>query len=320
MLTEVRFWKQNRMKTVDATANRCCRMPTMGAATVTRQEILQQAIRQLEVAGIPDARRNAEWLLCEVLSCSRAQLYAYPDEPVKAAQQAQLAALLARRLRREPLQYVLGYVEFLGLRLEVGPAVLIPRPETEWLTARLLENLPTCRPLRILDVGTGSGCIALAIKHRRPEVQVYACDISPEALAVARRNAQKLGLEVVWQQADVLAEDFPTQIPGPFDVMVSNPPYLAIDEAETLPPEVRAYEPPVALYAGSDPLRFYRALARHGQQLLASGGQLVCEVHAYHAHEVVRLLAAQGYSEVMLENDLAGLPRIVWATWSTSEA
>ncbi|WP_210374098.1 peptide chain release factor N(5)-glutamine methyltransferase [Rhodothermus bifroesti] len=295
-------------------------MPTMSVATVTRQEILQQAIRQLEAAGVPDARRNAEWLLCEVLSCSRAQLYAYPDEPVGAAQQAQLAALLARRLRREPLQYVLGYVEFLGLRLEVGPGVLIPRPETEWLTARLLEILPTRKPLRLLDVGTGSGCIALAIKHHQPAMQVYACDISTDALAIAQRNAERLGLDVVWLQADVLAADFPAQVPGPFDVIVSNPPYLALDEAETLPPEVRDYEPPVALYAGADPLRFYRALAHHGQQLLVPGGQLVCEVHAYHAGEVIHVLATKGYSNVTLEHDLAGLPRMVRAVLPKPDA
>ena len=281
--------------------------------TITQGELLQQAIQRLEAAGVPDARRNAEWMLCEVLGCSRAQLYAYPERPVDAARRARFAELLARRLRREPLQYVLGYVEFLGLRLEVGPGVLVPRPETEWLTERVLQELQSTPGPRVLDVGTGSGCIALAIKHHRSDADVWACDISPEALAIARRNAERLGLQVHWVEADVLADSFPENVPGPFDLIVSNPPYLALHEADELPPEVRDYEPPVALYAGEDPLRFYRALARHGHVLLKPGGRLACEVHAHYGTDVVALFEACGYEAVRLERDLAGNPRLVWA-------
>jgi len=281
--------------------------------TISQGELLQQAIQRLEAAGVPDARRNAEWMLCEVLGCSRAQLYAYPERPVDAARRARFAELLARRLRREPLQYVLGYVEFLGLRLEVGPGVLVPRPETEWLTERVLQELQSTPGPRVLDVGTGSGCIALAIKHYRSDANVWACDISPEALAIARRNAERLGLQVHWVEADVLADSFPENVPGPFDLIVSNPPYLALHEADELPPEVRDYEPPVALYAGEDPLRFYRALARHGHVLLKPGGRLACEVHAHHGTDVVALFEASGYDNVRLERDLAGNPRLVWA-------
>ncbi|MDQ7040811.1 MAG: peptide chain release factor N(5)-glutamine methyltransferase [Rhodothermus sp.] len=280
---------------------------------VTQGELLQQAIQRLEAAGVPDARRNAEWMLCEVLGCARAQLYAYPERPVSVSQQARFAELLARRLRREPLQYVLGYVEFLGLRVEVGPGVLIPRPETEWLTERVLQAMRSVPALRVLDVGTGSGCIALAIKHHRPDADVWACDISPEALAIARRNAERLGLEVHWLKADVLNASFPAQVPGPFTLIVSNPPYLSLHEADELPPEVRDYEPPVALYAGEDPLRFYRALARHGHTLLQPGGWLACEVPAPHGADVTMLFEATGYQEVRLERDLAGHPRLVWA-------
>jgi len=280
---------------------------------VTQGELLQQAIQRLEAAGVPDARRNAEWMLCEVLGCSRAQLYAYPERPVDTAQQARFAELLSRRLQREPLQYVLGYVEFLGLRLEVGPGVLVPRPETEWLTERVLQEMQPILTPRVLDVGTGSGCIALAIKHHRRDAEVWACDISPEALAIARRNAERLGLDVHWQQADVLDASFPVQMPGPFDLIVSNPPYLSIHEANELPPEVRDYEPPVALYAGEDPLRFYRALARHGHLLLKPDGWLACEVPAHHGTDVIMLFEAASYQTVRLERDLAGNPRLVWA-------
>ncbi len=280
---------------------------------VTQGELLQQAIQRLEAAGVPDARRNAEWMLCEVLGCSRVQLYAYPERPVNTDQQARFSELLTRRLQREPLQYVLGYVEFLGLRLEVGPGVLVPRPETEWLTERVLQEMQPIPTPRVLDVGTGSGCIALAIKHHRPDADVWACDISSEALAIARRNAERLGLEVRWQQADVLDPSFPAQMPGPFDLIVSNPPYLSLHEADELPPEVRNYEPPVALYAGEDPLRFYRALARNGHILLKPGGWLACEVPAHHGTDVLVLFEAAGYQTVRLERDLAGNPRLVWA-------
>jgi len=286
---------------------------TVENGTITQVELLQQAIQRLEAAGVPDARRNAEWMLCEVLGCSRAQLYAYPERPVDAARRARFAELLARRLRREPLQYVLGYVEFLGLRLEVGPGVLVPRPETEWLTERVLQELQSTPGPRVLDLGTGSGCIALAIKHHRSDAGVWACDISPEALAIARRNAERLGLQVHWVKADMLADSFPENVPGPFDLIVSNPPYLALHEADELPPEVRDYEPPVALYAGEDPLRFYRALARHGHVLLKPGGRLACEVHAHYGTDVVALFEACGYEAVRLERDLAGNPRLVWA-------
>lgn len=285
--------------------------------TITQAELLQQAIQRLEAAGVPDARRNAEWILCEVLGCSRAQLYAYPERPVDAARQAQFAGLLVRRLRREPLQYVLGYVEFLGLRLEVRPGVLVPRPETEWLTEQVLQEMPAAPAQRVLDVGTGSGCIALAIKYHRPDAEVWACDISLDALTIAQRNARRLRLNVHWVVADVLAVSFPESVPGPFDLIVSNPPYLAWHEADELPPEVRDYEPPIALYAGEDPLCFYRALARHGHVLLKQGGRLACEVHAHYGSDVVRLFERSGYEKVRLEHDLASNPRLVWA-WKLS--
>ncbi len=286
---------------------------TVENSTITQGELLRQAIQRLEAAGVPDARRNAEWMLCEVLGCSRAQLYAYPERSVDTAHRTRFAEMLARRLRREPLQYVLGYVEFLGLRLEVGPGVLVPRPETEWLTERVLQELPSTSGLRVLDIGTGSGCIALAIKYHRPDADVWACDISLEALAIARRNAERLGLEVHWVEADVLALSFSEKLPGPFDLIVSNPPYLALHEADELPPEVRDYEPSVALYAGADPLRFYRALACYGQVLLTPGGRLACEVHAHHGADVVALFEVSGYEAVELVRDLAGNPRLVWA-------
>lgn len=285
----------------------------MESNSITQGELLQQAIQRLKAAGVPDARRNAEWMLCDVLGCSRAQLYAYPERPVATVQQRRFAELLARRLRREPLQYVLGYVEFLGLRLEVGPGVLIPRPETEWLTERVLQELQSILQPRVLDVGTGSGCIALAIKQGRPDAEVWGCDISPEALAIAQRNAEQLGLHVAWKQMDALEASFPENVPSPFDLIVSNPPYLALHEANELPPEVRDYEPPEALYAGEDPLRFYRALARHGQVLLKPGGRLACEVHAHYGKDVVAWFKAAGYEDVELEYDLADKPRLVWA-------
>lgn len=277
----------------------------------TRRALLEEVTRALQAGDVPEARRNAEWMLEDALGCSRAHLFAGADRPVMPEQARTAARMVARRLRREPLQYILGAVDFYGLRLRVTPAVLIPRPETEEVVEHALGLLTGRVAPRVLDVGTGSGCIALALQHARPDAVVAACDVDAAALDVARANAAAHVLAVTFLQADALAPAFASRVPGGLDLLISNPPYLADDEAPTLAPEVRDYEPPRALFAGADPLRFYRALVGPARALLRPGGFLVFETHHDHAEAVYELLRRHGFTNVQLQRDLAGLRRIV---------
>jgi release factor glutamine methyltransferase len=189
---------------------------------------------------------------------------------------------------------------------------MVPRPETECVVDRALACIENKEQPRVLDVGTGSGGIALALKHERPDAVVSACDTSTDALAVARANAEQLRLDVRFLEADVLAEEIPEEIPGDLDLLVSNPPYIPDDEADTLPPVVREYDPDVSLFAGDDPLRFYRALIDWACALCVSEGAAVFEVHAEHAGAVEALLRREGLAGVRVEEDLSGRPRVAW--------
>ncbi len=280
---------------------------------ITWGMLLDDAVRRQEAAGLSDARRAALWMLGEILGVGPAHLVAYPEREATPRQAEAFAAMLARSLRREPLQYILGYRDFYGLRMRLTPAVLIPRPETEQVVEAALGLLKGRTAPRVLDVGTGSGCIALVLKHERADAEVYACDVSQAALDVARTNAETHHLAVTFFRADVLALDFPHHVPAPFDLIISNPPYIADDEADGLAPEVRHYEPHQALFAGHDPLRFYRAIIGHARVMLAPGGVLVFETHAHHADAVCVLLTESGFIDVQLQHDLAGRPRIVTA-------
>ena len=272
--------------------------------------LLEDSLQRLVTAGIDDPRRNAEWLLCEALAMSRAGLYAASRERVEPEAAMRFSEMLSRRLQHEPLQYILGYAEFMGLRMTVTPDVLIPRPETEEVVEAALARLGARKMPVILDAGTGSGCIALAIKTARPDAEVYACDISGAALAVARRNAAAHGLAVTWIEADMLGEDLPDTIPAGFDLLISNPPYVPEEEIPTLPEEVRSWEPCAALIAPGDPLVFYRGLAQRGLRMLREDGWIVLEAHADYGESVRRILKEAGYAEVCLEKDMAGRDRI----------
>ncbi|RMH56152.1 MAG: peptide chain release factor N(5)-glutamine methyltransferase [Bacteroidetes bacterium] len=278
----------------------------------TRRRLLEAGTAALQRRRIEPARRQAAWMLAEVLGCTHAQLLAYGEQPVPEAAVAVFEAMLTRRLRGEPLQYILGHTDFFGLRLRVTPAVLIPRPETEQVVEAALEAVEGVARPRILDVGTGSGCIALALKHARPEAAVWACDVSPEALALAAENAATLELEVTVLAADVLAPDVVDRVPADLDLLISNPPYIPDAEAVTLEREVRDYEPALALFSGDDPLRFYRRLVAVAPRLLRPGGWLVLETHADFG-EAVAALARTALDEVQVRRDLAGRHRIVVA-------
>ena len=227
---------------------------------------------------------------------------------------AKLAALQARLLAHEPVQYVLGTAHFAGMELEVTPATLIPRPETEELV-QLIEREQAGRPgRRVLDVGTGSGCLALALARALPGAEVLAVDISAAALAVARRNAEAWAPAVAFQQVDILRE-MPIGIaPGTLDVLVSNPPYVRESERAGMRENVLAWEPATALFVpDEDPLLFYRRLAEIGAQLLAADGVAYLEINEALGAETAELFAAQGFAEVRVVADMFGKPRVVRA-------
>lgn len=218
----------------------------------------------------------------------------------------------------KPIQHVLGMAWFMGLELHVDFRVLVPRPETEELVGLLLHAMEGKGPQRVLDIGTGSGCIALAWKSRRPEDAVFACDVSREALEVAKRNGRLLGLEVNWALHDVLSDvGMVAEWDGGFDVLISNPPYIQRFEAAEMEARVLEHEPATALFVpDGDPLLFYRniGICAIEKGWMRPGGVLGFECHRDHAHTVAEWLDSAGHwSAAQVVNDMQGVPRIVWA-------
>jgi len=276
----------------------------------SRKALLDRAAARLDAAGRDAPRRMGEWLLMEVLDTDRGQLYAHADQAVDPAAAEQFDDMVDRCEAGEPLQHVLGYTSFRGLRIEVSSAVMIPRPETEEVVGAALRVIAAIDRPRVLDVGTGSGCIALALKHERPDATVEGWDVSAAALAVARRNARKLDLEVAFSEVDLFS-DAALRGDARVDLLVSNPPYIPDDEAEQLSATVRDYDPPEALFAGEDPLRFYRGLAERAFGLCRPGGAVVLETHAEYADASAQVAREAGLTDVRVERDLSDRSRIL---------
>lgn len=222
---------------------------------------------------------------------------------------------LNRLLRREPVQYVLGTAPFLDLELEVGPGVLIPRPETEELVQLIVREQQAASTARIVDIGTGSGCIAVALSWYLPRAEVAGVDVSAEALTVARRNGQRYGENVTWLQADVFSPPEELFAAASLDVVVSNPPYVPWSEHAEMAPHVRDHEPALALFVpDDDPLRYYHRLALVGEHWLRPGGHLYLETHTHYASAVGEVLRQGPFAEVRVREDFTGRPRFVMAT------
>jgi len=278
--------------------------------------LLDAAERVLAGGPHPDkARRDAEELLLlalgrDVPGANRAWLLAHHDEPALCTASA-LATLVDRRIAGEPLQYIAGETEFYRLPFFVDRSVLIPRPETEHVVERVLELGPAFAKPRIADVGTGSGAIAIAVAHERPEAVVAATEISGAALRLARRNAERHGLakRVRFFEGDLLAPVAGEQ----FDIVVSNPPYVAERDRDSLPVEVRCFEPAEALFAGEDGLASYRRLIPAAQNALAPGGYVVLEIGFGQEEAVRALLADAGFTEIEFRADLQRIPRVASA-------
>ncbi|HRH37806.1 MAG TPA: peptide chain release factor N(5)-glutamine methyltransferase [Flavobacteriales bacterium] len=243
-----------------------------------------------------------------VIGLDPAQLELKKFESLNESDALRMHKPLERLIAGEPLQHILGEVEFHGLRLKVSREVLIPRPETEELVERIIAS--GIAPKRIVDVGTGSGCIALALKKAYPEAQVWGVDVSRMALEIACTNAERNGLEVDWQQADVLADDF--AFADELEIVVSNPPYIPSGEADLLDEHVRSFEPHVALFApDADPLLFYRVIGEKAWSALCPGGHIWFEGHWRHAQAVGDLLSSIGYSDVRVVKDMDGQDRFI---------
>ncbi len=234
--------------------------------------------------------------------------------PVPAAALAQLPAVQARLLAHEPVQYVLGTAHFAGLELEVTPATLIPRPETEELV-QLITHAQASRPgARVLDVGTGSGCLAIALARELPQAQVLAVDISAEALAVASRNAARYAPGVQVEQVDILAGWPVGAVPASLDILVSNPPYVRESERALMRENVLAWEPATALFVPDhDPLLFYRRLAVVGERLLRPGGSIWLEINEALGAETAALFTEAAFAPAAVLDDFLGRPRFVRA-------
>ena len=278
---------------------------------ITLAEVLRRSTGYLEQHGSPTPRLDAELLLAHGLGLSRIELYTQYERQLDDEELATCRELVRRRGLREPVAYVTGSWGFRGLDLAVDPRVLVPRPDTELLVDRCLELLEDVERPRVVDVGTGSGAIALSLKSERPDAEVVACDISQDALDVAAANAGRLGLDVELHRSDLLA-----QVPGDgFRLVVSNPPYVSEREMADLEPEVAEYEPRLATVAGPDGLEVYRRLLPEAAARLVDGGSLALECGSGHAPALVAELAAAGYGHAGIDPDLAGIERVVWAPW-----
>jgi release factor glutamine methyltransferase len=278
-------------------------VPTIGAA-------LAEAEGRLAAAGVETPRVDAEWLLAGILDVGRNALALNGTRPLIGMTAARYADAVQRRARREPLQQILGWEEFRGLRLRVTPDVLVPRPETEALVEWALTMLPRrgARRLRVADVGTGSGCIACALAAARGDVDVVAVDLSDPAARVARDNARVLGRSVAVVVGDLLA----AQRPESLDAIVANPPYLTDAQATALAPEVARYEPRVALAGGPDGLDVLARLVEEAPRVLRPGGPIVMETGGpAHVDAVGARLRARGFVDVATRADLAGIVRFV---------
>ena len=262
-------------------------------------------------------RRDAETLLAHLLERDRAWVFAHPETELDATQKETFRELTARRAAHEPLQYLIGEQEFYSLPLRVTPDTLIPRPETELLVEAVLHWAATQPPeVRVLDVGTGTGAIALALATHLPAAEIVACDLSAAALAVARDNSERLDLadRVRFTQSDLLAALTPElDAGGLFDAIVSNPPYVPSADAATMQPEVVDHEPHLALFAGIDGLEIYRRLIPQARAALRPGGLLAMEFGFAQRDALADLL--DGWDDVRFLDDYAGIPRIALARW-----
>lgn len=258
-----------------------------------------------------EASAMAKWISSDILHLSTMELYTGKDMNFSTKEWKEVEDILARLKQREPLQYILQEAPFCGLSFHVEKGVLIPRPETEELVEWIVSDCQKAGKVRILDIGTGSGCIPVALAERLPEAEVASCDVSAEALRVAAVNVKRYGDKVTLFQVDILQDELPD---CRVDVVVSNPPYITDSERKDMEENVLGWEPELALFVpDTDPLRFYRRIARKGLDWLTEGGALYFEINRAYGAETVRMLEACGYRDIALRKDLSGNDRMIKA-------
>ena len=286
----------------------------MRSGASSAREAARRAAARLERAGIPEPVASAEVLLSELLGVGRADL-AVREEPLTEEQTSLYETWISRRMQREPVQRILGYAYFRNLVLELNEDTLIPRPDTESVVDLALECIDRRGfPCVVLDVGTGSGAIAISIAQERPRCEVHATDISDAALEISRKNAARNNTAVSFHKADVASGL--RFLKGRVDLLVSNPPYVDELSAERrLAPEVRRWDPPAALYSGRDELAFFDRIFAETPPLLRQGADVVLEVGDGQAERVLDLGARYGFVPLGIRNDLAGTPRAVLLRW-----
>ncbi len=285
-----------------------------GAGEASSRETARRAAERLERAGVPEPVASAEVLLSELLGIGRAELAA-SEGPLTAEQASLYEAWISRRIQREPVQRILGYAYFRNLILDLNEETLIPRPDTESVVDAALERIDSRGyPCVVLDVGTGSGAIAISIAQERPRCEVHATDVSETAIEAAKSNADRNGTEVRFHRADVAAGlEF---LEGKVDLLISNPPYVdEVSAPRRLAPEVIEWDPPVALYSGTDELAFFRRIFAETPPLLKRGADVVLEIGEKQAEKVQDLGSRSGFVPLGVRNDLAGTPRAVLLKW-----
>jgi len=281
----------------------------VGAGVVVA--LLREGQARLETVGLPSARQDAEWLLATLLGVDRFALYLEPRRSIPTDARDRYRASIERRALGEPLSYLLGFEDFLGLRVRVTPDVLIPRPETEGLVEWALEILKDAPDALVADIGTGSGAIACALAGRLPRIEVLAVERSLGALAVASENARAFGLS---RRVRILAGDLFGPLSGvrrALDLVVANPPYLPSAVIGTLPREVAAFEPRMALDGGPDGMAVLRRIITGAPTVLRAGGWLLLEIGEDQAGSLASLMAAEGFSAIAARRDLRGVERYI---------
>lgn len=272
------------------------------------QEIYRQGASILKKAGIEEASLDARLLLEEICDTDRTALYAHGDKELSPEQEKQYLEWVNLRAKRIPLQHILGETEFMGLTFLVNEDVLCPRPDTEVLVEEVLKHLHD--GMRILDIGTGSGCILLSLLHYSNDCRGVGADISGKALQIAKENAERLSIE----QVCFVESDLFEKVEGQFEIIVSNPPYIKSGDIENLMPEVRDHDPYAALDGGTDGLFFYREITEKAKDYLPGGGMLFYEIGYDQGEAVRRIMEESGFQEVEVIKDFSGFDRVVSGT------
>ena len=295
-------------------------MPEDKKRVWTVRELMKSAMEHLQRKGFEDARLNVELLLAHALTLQRIQLYLHFDRPLTPEELTNFRSLFERRLKREPVQYIIGSTNFMGLHFTVDARVLIPRPETETLieqTMLVCQRFPATKTIQVLDVGTGSGNIAVSIAKYIKHAHVTAIDISQDALDVAEKNARmnSVDSQILFSLTNIF-DSTNDLFRKRFDLLVSNPPYIPKDEWEQLQVEIRDFEPSVALTDGKNGLQFYHRLISLIPDILKPDGGIMLEVGFDQAQKVAREMKHAGIEQIQITNDLQGIPRVVSGIWT----